>query len=53
VQVPLILQFAGERSRPFNRSTRWTFDALQQAILQKRREASKPRPHNYELAPVA
>lgn len=27
-------------------------DALEQAILQKRREAAKPRPHKFELVPV-
>ncbi len=47
VQVPLA---------PYNlaaaQSDMQAADALEQAILQKRREAAKPKPHRYSLAPV-
>ncbi len=48
VQVPLA-KYEFSAAKPAMQ----TADALEAAILQKRRETAKPRPHKYELVPVS
>ena len=48
VQVPL-----ASYNLPAAQPAMQSFDALDEALLQKRREAAKPKPHKYELVPVA